>query len=82
MAMMTVNDAKYNEGRARYQRGDSLRSIVESVIQMHAAMEADPETQRNWREKEAEAHSLFLGFAEGAFGDLRAAARGRGGVRA
>lgn len=91
MSTMTVDNAKYDEGRQRYTRGDTIRSLIESVEQMRAesenrernmAVDAPPLPHDHWRKAQDAASSLMLGFADAALGDLRRALSGRGGLRA
>lgn len=91
MSEMKVDDAKYEEGRQRYARGESIRSMFELIERLRAehdarerdmAVDAPPLPRDHWRKAQDEASSLMLGFADGALGDLRRALSGRGGLRA
>lgn len=54
-----IDDASYNEGRADFDNGVTLRSVVERVMVADSAPE------------EAKAFSLALGFLDGVLAALR-----------
>lgn len=77
--MFDIDHARFEEGRAAYARGDTLRNML-GVI---GAIYRMSDTQQNWREGENASRSLVLGFSEALLADIRKIAGGvRGGTKA
>ena len=86
--MFEVNAEKFEEGRAAYARGASVKGLAEAVERHHQAFERreremPPGERPDYHAEEVAGKSLILGFVDGLVSDIRKIVGGvRGGLRA
>jgi hypothetical protein len=70
--MFNINQEKFAEGRAHYERGASIAALSQVLAHEEERPLDENQNERvDWAAREMASKSIILGFAEGLVADIR-----------